>query len=310
MGFFYQAIKRATGQVEEPAAVLAPEANEAVAPAPVREGGRAKEVSSADAHMPGMVREHTLRHFELKHPISNLVAFLSPPVLESNVHAMEQCRVIRSRIREIMTNRGLSVLEITSALAEEGKTTISVNLAYALSQLDGTRVLLIDADLRRPSVSNFLGMNVERGLADYLQGKAEFEEVAWNVTPSLDVLPTKIMPADPAELLHSQRMLDLVAMARSRYRFVLIDGPPLYPIVDAQVLAQVVDAVLMVVRADKTPFDLGTQAADLVRNKLIGTVLNGVEHAKSSPYYGGYYGGYGYLQSGQGTKRKGKKSGR
>lgn len=310
MGFFYQAIKRATGQTEEPPSILPQDVSEAPVKESAREESAAVEKISGNGGEPRLSHGPVLRHFDLKHPIRNLIAFLTPPVLETNVHAMEQCRIIRSRVREIMKNRHFSILAVTSALPEEGKTTMSLNLAYALSQLDHTRVLLIDADLRRPSLASVLGINVDLGLADYLQNKAEFEDVAWSITPSLDVLPTKTMPNDPAELLHSRRMQDLLADVRNQYQIVIVDGPPLYPIVDAQVIAQLADAVLLVVRADKTPYDLGAQAADLIRNKLIGTVLNGVERAKNSPYYGGYYGGYGYVQGGKSAKRKGKKAGK
>jgi polysaccharide biosynthesis transport protein len=231
------------------------------------------------------------------------VAFLSPPVLPQNVAAMEQCRVIRSRLRDVMRTKRLKTIMLTSAAASEGKTLMSCNLAFAFSQLENTRVLLVDADMRKPAVAAFLGMKGNKGLGTFLTGGDEFEDVCWRLNPKLDVVPTQELIEDAAELLHSTRMQQFLAHAAAVYDVVLIDGPPLFPIVDAQVLSGIVDGAVLVVRAGNTQFSLASQAADVLKNKLLGSVLNRVQKPSDDSYYGSYgYGAYGKLPAG--TKAK------
>jgi protein-tyrosine kinase len=287
MDFFYQAIKRAAGLAE------------AEDEAPVRSTKRISSVSVVTpsillptAEPAPMVESDRLNSaknkVEIKHPVDHLVAFLSPPIIDANVAAMEQCRIIRTRLREIVHAREIRSLMITSALQGEGKTTIAVNLAYALSQIQNTKILMVDADLRRPSVADFLKIRGYRGLDQVLLGKASLEQVALKITPSLDVVTTSSLSEDSAELLHGERMKTFLSEACSKYSLVLLDSPPLFPIVDAQVLAQLVNAAVLVVRASSTPFDLARQGADLLKPKLIGSILNGVETFSQSGYYGHY----------------------
>jgi capsular exopolysaccharide synthesis family protein len=285
MGFFYQAIKKATGQPEDAtpeAAVVASAATAAAtADAPPVDGGKPPK---------------RVQHFDLQHPVHNLVAFLTPPVLPQNVAAMEQCRVIRSRLRDLMRSKRLKTIMLTSAAAGEGKTLMACNLAFAFSQLENARVLLIDADMRKPSVAGFLGMNVRRGLGTYLTQNDAFEDVCWRINPRLDVVPTQELVEDAAELLHGTRMQQLLAHAAAEYNVVLIDGPPLFPIVDAQVLSGIVDGAVLVVRAGSTQFALAAQAAEVLKHKLLGSILNRVEELPHDTYYGSYgYGAYGKL---------------
>jgi capsular exopolysaccharide synthesis family protein len=284
--FLYQAIKKEAG-VEE-----VPTKQAAVELLPEREAPAGASKVSAPISLPDLDRPKKIvprrKSFEVKHPVNHLVAFLSHPVLEPNIAAMEQCRVLRARLREIITGKKIRTLLLTSATQGEGKTLLSVNLAYALSQIDGMKVLLVDADLRRPSVANFLKMGKIEGLNRYLLDQAKFDEVCWKLTPSLDVVPTAELREDSAELLHGDRMREFLAEASANYGVVLLDGPPMFPIVDAQVVSHLVDGVVLVVRADKTPFDLVRQAADLLKQKLVGSILNGVERLADNHYYGGY----------------------
>ncbi len=290
MGFFYQAIKKATGQTEEASETEQQRERVAIAaPPPV---ATPKDVAVSVATSP--VARPAVQHFEVQHPIKNMVAFLTPPVLPQNVVAMEQCRVIRSRLRDTLRAKKMKSVMLTSATASEGKTLLAVNLAYALSQIENTRVLLVDCDLRRPSVATFLKMNPKRGLSTFLMNNDSLEQVTWRLTPSLNVVPTLELMEDAAELLHGSRMQQFLTQVSAEYNIVLIDGPPLLPIVDAQVLAGMVDSVVMVVRAETTPYDLANQAALLVKHKLIGSILNCVERLPHSGYYSEYgYGGYG-----------------
>jgi protein-tyrosine kinase len=285
MGFFYQAMKRATGVEVEPEkqaaeqAVASAATATAVAPSP-----------TATVLAATLPRTSSARSFEVPHPVQNLVAFLSPPILDANIVAMEQCRLLRTRLRDTLQARKAKSLLITSATPNEGKTLMAVNLAYALSQLEGMKVLLVDADLRKPSVSEFLKMPVTTGLHTFLQQQVSFDDVCWKLTPSLSVVPAATLHGDSAEALHSKRMQEFLHTASQEFNVVLVDGPPLFPIVDAQVLAPLVDAAVLIVRAHQTPFDMARQATDVLKSKFIGAILNGVEHMPHHAYYGSYYG--------------------
>jgi protein-tyrosine kinase len=282
MGFFYQAMKRATGvEVEPEKQAVEQTAATALAPAPPPFTPEPALAAS---------RSGLARSFEVQHPVHNLVAFLSPPILDANIVAMEQCRLLRTRLRDTMQARKAKSLLITSATPDEGKTLMAVNMAYALSQLEGMKVLLVDADLRKPSVGEFLKMPITSGLHRFLQQQVSFDDVCLKLTPSLSVVPSAKMNGDSAEALHSKRMQEFLHTAGQEFNVVLVDGPPLFPIVDAQVLAPLVDAAVLVVRAHQTPFDLARQATDVLKSKFIGAILNGVEHMPHHAYYGSYYG--------------------
>ncbi len=285
MDFFYQAIKRAVGFEEPPKTVSV----DVLPREKVRSGNGFSAPSVAAALMDIPLDPAPKRKsFEVRHPLDHMVAFLSHPVLEANIAAMEQCRVIRTRLRELVQTKHIRSLMITSALQGEGKTTMAVNLAYALSQLEGMKILLVDSDLRRPYISDFLKMGQPSGLDKYLLEKESFADVCWQVTPSLDVVPTGGLSEASAELLHGNRMREFLAEASAAYSLVLLDAPPLFPIVDAQVLANLVDAAVLVVRAHTTPYELARQAADLLKPKLVGSILNGAQKLSHNGYYEDY----------------------
>jgi capsular exopolysaccharide synthesis family protein len=219
-----------------------------------------------------------------------LVAKLTPPVLDSSIVAMEQCRLLRNRVRESMRAKNARSIMLTSATAGEGKTLLSINLAYTLSQLENTRVLLIDGDLRRPSVEITLRMTAAPGLTEYLNGQIQLDEAVQQLTPTLDVIAAR-STEHSSDLVHSPLMEKLIAHASAKYDMVVIDGPPLFPVVDAQVLGAHTDAVLLVVRAEHTPYDLAAQCerVEAIRGKIIGAVLNCVSQLPHEQY-----GKYGY----------------
>jgi capsular exopolysaccharide synthesis family protein len=282
MGFFYQALKKAAGVETSPAEELA-------------EGTRLDVVDEPRRETPVQepLAPKPRRKFSLKYPIESLVAFLAPPVKDENVIAMEQCRVLRARIWETMRKKNLKSLLMTSAMPAEGKTLMSVNLAFALSQIEGVRVLLVGVDMRRPSLAEFLDISPDKGLNTFIQNGDSFDDVCWELSPTLDIVPTLMVEENSAELLHGQQMIEFLAEAKRRYDVIVMDGPPMFPIVDAQVLTPLVDAAVLIVRAGKTPYELSRQGADLLKGKLIGTILNGATTNKQSGYYGGYYGRYG-----------------
>jgi protein-tyrosine kinase len=295
MGFFYQAIKRATGQPVEEPQVEVPSFVEA-ASAPARSSASASESTIATAvaappiSIPARVVESPKQQFTLRGQIDKLVAFLTPPVIDENIIAMEQCRVLRTRVWEVIRARKVKTLLITSAIPEEGKTVLAANLAFALAQLENVRVLLVDADLRKPSVGNFLKMTPAKGLNTYLRDNATFQEVCWKVNSNLDVVPSLPLMEESAELLHGSRMQTFLKEAIANYDIVIVDAAPLIPVADTQVLAPLLDGALLACRAHKTPAELVKQSADMLGSKLLGTILNGAKRPPQNRYYTGYLG--------------------
>lgn len=176
-------------------------------------------------------------------------------------------------------------LLVTSTQPREGKTTVSINLAISLAKL-GKRVLLVDADIRRPSVHRAFGLEAHAGLADYLAGEADWRAlVRPGVLVGLDVLPSGSPPENPAELLSSGRMGELTSEAEADYDFVILDSPALHiSAADTRILAPLVDGVVVVVRSGTTPRDLLRRVLKQAPN-LIGVVLNDLHARHLRPYY-------------------------
>jgi len=203
--------------------------------------------------------------------------------------AKEQYRILRSRLLEAMHNRDLRTILITSATPGEGKTMVAANLALQLSALGESRVLLIDADLRRAGLSASVRPAPLVGLGDYLKGDASLSDVLCNVTPWLSILPTRPIQEVAPELLSGQGMVELLQRARESYDLVLLDGAPVGPVADSRILARLADATLLVVRADTAPSDEIARAAELLRPRLLGSVLNGAHEKRGRGYGAGYY---------------------
>jgi capsular exopolysaccharide synthesis family protein len=176
-------------------------------------------------------------------------------------------------------------LLVTSPGVGDGKTTVSVNLALSLARL-GNRVLLIDADMRHPSVHEALGIVVDSGLASYLAGQGEWWTGIQNeVFPNLAVLPAGMDAAEPADLLANARMRVLMAEATKSYDYVVIDSPPLLPhLADPRILSEIADGVLLTVRGGSTQRDVALRAVSQL-NRVLGIVVNGFDMSETPPYY-------------------------
>jgi capsular exopolysaccharide synthesis family protein len=203
----------------------------------------------------------------------------------------EQYRRIAAALHETQIVKGLKALVVTSALPREGKTLTTVNLALTFSETYGRKVLLIDADLRRPSVHEVLGLPNTTGLSEALRvDRPQLQTLA--LMPLLDVLLAGHPERDPLEGLASPRMKALVEHASTMYDWVIIDTPPLTLLSDAQVVAGLTQAAVFVIRAGSTPFEVVTKALDLLgRDLVVGTVLNGTarQNVQAAGYYGHYY---------------------
>src|ERR1039458_526273 len=203
----------------------------------------------------------------------------------------ESYRALRTSL--LLSNLGAppKVIMVTSALPQEGKTTTSINVAVVLAQ-KGVRVLLIDADLRRPSIHKTLGMGPHSGLSNVLTGSTTIEQAITHtsILPNLDVLTAGTPPPNPAELLASTNMRDLLAQLREQYDHIVVDTPPSLSVTDAVVLSPRADAVVLVIRSGQTTKQALRRSRDIltqVNAKVVGVLLNAVD--LSSPDYYYYY---------------------
>jgi capsular exopolysaccharide synthesis family protein len=211
--------------------------------------------------------------------------------------AAERYQGLRIKLEQMRQLHDKRVIAITSPGAGDGKTLTSVNLAASLASQSNARILLIDADLRRSTVGEKFGIPAgTQGLADLIAGstKRTFAMLVQRPEPCrFDVMPAGSSSVSVSELFRSARLTEILAEARGRYDFVLLDTPPLLPVFDAAVLARAVDGVVMVVSADRTPRKMLAAALDLLDpSSVVGIVFN----ADNSPLfrynnraYRGYY---------------------
>jgi capsular exopolysaccharide synthesis family protein len=241
------------------------------------------------------------------HPDEHLVSLTTPHSFEA-----ERYRALRILLEQRRRDAALCVVAISSPTAGDGKTLTAINLAGSLGQDPEARVLIVDADLRRPSVAGLLGLPEERtpGLVDAILDPAcDLEQV---VTPlaafNLSVLPTGRGAASPYEILKSARLGDLLQEARRRYDFVLVDTPPMVAVPDLRLLAKWTDGMLLVVSAHKTPRRLLEEAFYVADpEKILGIVFNNDDRLLSRAY--GYY-TYGRPMTLTAAPRRGNGAGR
>jgi capsular exopolysaccharide synthesis family protein len=211
-------------------------------------------------------------------------------MLQPESYVAEQFRTLRGRIDALAAQQPLRTIAVTSAVAGEGKTTAAINLALVSAMSVGRRVLLVDCDLRKPRVHHSLGLRVDAGLAELLEGEAALEEAITDVQGSrLEVLPVRSLPPNPSELLASSRMNELVEEVARRYDRVLLDVPAVLGIPDAKTITDLCDGIVFVVRADATAEEEVTSALEVIdRGRVLGMVLNG--EIRGADRYG-----YGYV---------------
>lgn len=212
-------------------------------------------------------------------------------VANTNSVIAEQLRTIRSNINFSSVDKELQSMVITSSGAGEGKSTTSANLAVVFAN-SGKRVLLVDADLRKPTVALTFRLPNHRGLSTLIadrEGQLE-QHIQESGVENLSILTSGPIPPNPSELLQSQRMTDLIPELTTQFDLVIFDMPPIGVVTDAQILASKTDGTLLVVRERKTTKQGLIKAKKLLtlaNAHLIGVVYNGVKKGNADNYY--YY---------------------
>lgn len=215
--------------------------------------------------------------------------------------AKEAYKIARTNVMFALAGeKGCKKIAVTSALPSEGKTTASVNLAITFAQTDA-KVLVIDADLRRPRVHQYLGEKNTEGLADLLAGFVELGDVIhFSDVANVDYISSGHIPPNPSELLESAKMEEILNELAQVYDYIIIDTPPVSAVADALIVAKLVSGMLIVVRQKQTPHDWlkkTISSLQFAEVKILGFLLN--ESAAAKKTYRGKYGkkysyGYGY----------------
>jgi len=202
----------------------------------------------------------------------------------------EQFRMLRTNIYYASSEKA-KVITVTSPGSDEGKTTTAVNLAKTLV-VDNYSVLLIDCDLRRPSVSKYFEINNDKGLTNVIVNEEDiFTAIHKDVDiEGLDIITSGVIPPNPAEILHSKKFQDLIKTFRSCYDYIVIDTPPILVATDAVLVGKESDGALMVISSKKTPSRAAQKATQVMKRadvKILGAVLNNIS-IKEKNYYNYY----------------------
>jgi len=206
-------------------------------------------------------------------------------------HISEQYRTIRTNIQFASVDKELTTIVVTSSGPAEGKSTTVANLAVVFAQ-QGKQVLLIDSDLRKPTVHYTFNVSNTKGLTNVLTKQSALGEVVQpSMQENLSLLTSGPIPPNPAELLSSKAMEELIKEASATYDMVLFDSPPLLAVTDGQILASKCDGTLLIVSSGKTEIEQAIKAKDLlnsVNSHLLGVILNNKK--LKNPHYYSYYG--------------------
>jgi protein-tyrosine kinase len=198
-------------------------------------------------------------------------------------YGREEFRTLRSRLYQMRERLPLKIVLVASALPEEGRSFVAANLAQALARQSGWRVLLVDADFRRPGLHSMLGTVPAPGLSDYLLSEMDAHGVIQRgPMENLFFIPAGTPASSPAELAANGRLKTLLDRVEPLFDWIIVDSPPATAVSDASLLATKCDGVLMVARSSKTSFDTLRQAGrEFPQQQLIGVVLNGTQGASS-----------------------------
>ncbi|CAH1211491.1 Putative tyrosine-protein kinase YveL [Paenibacillus allorhizoplanae] len=205
----------------------------------------------------------------------------------------EAYRALRTNIQFSSIDEELRVIMVTSAGPGEGKSTTLINLAVAYAQTD-KKVLIIDGDLRKPTMHHTLRVSNRWGLTNLLTNQLTIQEVLQDTfIPNLQIITSGPIPPNPSEILASKKMISTIEELKQRFDVILIDAPPAIAVTDSQIIASRTDGVILVVNSDRTKREAvlkAKQNLDNVRARILGVVLNNVDRKNKDAYYYYYYG--------------------
>jgi capsular exopolysaccharide synthesis family protein len=225
-----------------------------------------------------------------------------------DLQAAERFRILRARIERMnLTGSVKHVLAVTSAVPNEGKTIVSVNLARALSSDPRGKTIIVDCDLRKPSVHRYFNVGFSPGLSDVLAGNKKLTDVVQSVDGGLDILTAGTPVVDAARAVELPQLPIIIQELRKHYRYVIVDCPPVLLCPEPLTISSITDGTIMVVRAWRTGRKLTKDAVNLIgREKFLGVIINDASDTVNDYGYYGYY-GYTYRLRGSG-KNTGKSS--
>lgn len=208
-----------------------------------------------------------------------------------NFQTTEAYKKARTNIVYSIVKKGCKKIIFTSSFKSEGKTTTAINVALALSQQVDTKVLVIDCDLRRPTVHTVMGLDSKKGLVNYLNDECNLEEVVTkSENKNLDFITFGAIPPNPSELLASGNMADMIFELEKDYDYIIFDTPPVNMVVDIVPLIEFSDGVVFVVKNNDTTYPEFNRAVDLLKRnngKILGIIINGIPTTETKK--GGYY---------------------
>ncbi len=227
----------------------------------------------------------------------------------SSFTVQEAYKTLRTNISFSLPGGGSKCIGVTSANRGDGKSSVAVNLAISFAQIN-KKVIVIDCDMRLPTVASKIGIESKPGLSNYLVGSTDLSDMIIKriEDKGIDVFPAGNIPPDPTTLLESENMADLMGVLKKHYDYIVIDLPPLMPVSDAAILSKYIDGYLIVVRHNNSEFSKVEDTLhqlEFAGAKIIGFVYNGKVH---EGYYGGgkkyYYDKYYYRKSRRSSKKK------
>jgi len=214
------------------------------------------------------------------------------PGIEKTSSVFDAYRSLQINFAFVNTDKVRKTILLTSAGAGEGKTLTSINMSYIFAN-SGSNVALIDCDLRRPMVHEILNINQTPGLTDVLVKKLDLSSAVKTLdNTNFSVITSGTLPPNPSEILGSKRMCELLAELKNEYDLLILDGPPIIPVIDSVILGKEVDGVCLVIRSGRTSYDALRKAKQLLENSqidIIGTILNSVNFKTVYGYYKDYY---------------------
>ena len=209
---------------------------------------------------------------------------------ENNGLGAEKFRLLRARLRNLREKRQLQKLVVSSAVPNEGKTMVAMNLAFSLAKHTNEKILLLEGDLRKPMLGEHLGVKSLPGIGEWASSEKAIHKFVYHFSDlQLWILPAGSAPDDPVNILQSARFLELFNQLSTCFDWIVIDAPPLLPMADVNFWSRQADGLLLVVREGVTPKSILQKGLETLDNpKLIGVVLNEAHQIESS-YYSDYY---------------------